>query len=126
MSLPTEILIESELHTSAQLQAMLGTHGAIEPAVLQSRTSPDAGMRLDPVTLAAIIGGSATVLAAVITGVIAAMSKSAETPSTIRVVLRDQRTIEVPANTSPERIRALVEMLERQEPVRIYIARAPA
>jgi hypothetical protein len=118
MALPFEIIIESELHSPAELKEAL----TLDPTVTATKELPESSFRMDPTVLVALIGGSAQVLGAVIAAVAALPAKKKPgSPPKARIWLSDGRSVEVPADLAPERVKSLVALLENKDAARIRV-----
>lgn len=114
MSLPAEIIIDSDIPSGELKRALASVPG------LQTQEKPGA-FRMDPVLLAAIIGASAQVLAAVIQGLFT-MRGSNDKPVTIRLILEDGRAVPIPSGQTPEHLVAIVDEVAKLNPTRLQVS----
>ena len=86
---------------------------------LRIRSTGAKGAVTDPAVLVAIVSGASAAMSALITGLLELIQKRRQ-----KIVLQasNGRRLEIPANSSPERIKELVEILEQMEIERIRIA----
>lgn len=114
MSLPAEIDIYSDVPTEELKRALAGVPGLV------TKEKPGA-FRMDPVLLAAIIGASAQVLAAVIQG-LCTLRGGNDKPVTVRVILENGSAAVIPPGQTPERLAAIVGEVAKLNPTRLQVS----
>lgn len=119
MTAPQTIVLESDAHAPAELEAALRGQLAATDVQLEIRPS-DSPFRVDPTILVALISAGASALAALITGAFALAARE-KTPSGVRIETEDGLVVELPGTTRPEGIAEIVGRVRGRAVRRIRI-----
>lgn len=114
-----EIPIRWDGQTAQTLFDLLGPHLPADQVALKVKTTDAQGAITDPAILVAVVSGTSAAVSALITGLLELVQQRHQ-----KIVLQatNGRRLEIPANSSPERIKELVDILEQMEIERIRIA----
>jgi len=114
-----EIPIRWDGQTAQSLFDLLDPHLPADQVALNVKTINVQGAITDPAILIAVVSGASAAVSALITGLLQLVQQRQQ-----RIILQatNGRRLEIPANSSPERIKELVGILEQMEIERIRIA----
>ena len=113
--------ILSEDHSAEELNALMKNQEVAESDFeLAVEEEPEGTRSLDPTVLVALIGGGATILSTVITGVVnslLAVYKNSEAKGKRQIVLRGKngRELSIPADTPTDKIQEYMKLLKELE-----------
>jgi hypothetical protein len=111
-----EISIRWDGRTASQLEQSLSPHLSVDDVKLEVRDLEGQGAITDPTILVAIIGGTSAALTALLSGLLQLIH---EKKQTIVLQAANGRKMEIPANTSKEKIEELLKLLKEIERIRI-------
>ena len=113
--------ILSEDHSAEELNKLMKNQDTAEAGFeLAIEEEPEGTRSLDPTVLVALIGGGATVLSTVITGVLSsllAVYKNSKEKDSRQIVLKGKngRELSIPADTPTEKIQEYMKLLKELE-----------
>lgn len=113
--------ILSEDHSAEELNALMKNQEAAEAGFeLAIEEEPEGTRSLDPTVLVALIGGGATLVSTVITGVVnslLAVYKNSKEKEKRQIVLKGKngRELSIPADTPPDKIQEYMKLLKELE-----------
>ncbi len=114
-------LIFSEDHSAKEMEALMKAEKSAQAEwELAVEEEPEGTRSLDPTVLVALVGGGATVLSAVVTGVvnsILTIYKNKAERSKRQIVLKGKngRELSIPADTTAEKIQEYMKLLKELE-----------
>lgn len=113
-----EIQIRWDGQSAQALFDLLDNHLPADQIALDVRTAGAQGAITDPAILVAVLSGASATISVLITGLLQVIQQRSQ-----RIVLqaKNGRRLEIPANSSPERIQELINILEQMEVIRIRI-----
>jgi hypothetical protein len=114
-----EIPIKWDGQTAQALFDLLDPYLDPDQVALSVKTIHAQGAITDPAILVALVSGAGAAITALITGLLQLAQERRQ-----RIILQatNGRRLEIPANTSPERIEELLDILRQMEIERIRIA----
>jgi hypothetical protein len=110
MSEPEKITIESDFHSVPDLEQILAAAFKAKAGEIDFRQEPQTSeFRVDPTLLVALTTGGFSVLTSLITAIFALLKRPEAKGGSIEISYASGTILRLPADTSPARLRRLLE-----------------